>query len=964
MLIHRVELDNVKSFEHAVIHFQPGVTAIVGPNGAGKSTILEAVGYALFGAMPHRPQVRFMRHGASAAVVKVTFTSPRDDRVYRVERTMRRTRSRASGALADSAATTVSLVDDALGRAIDQPAAELEDWLAAQLGVEGLTSPADLFEHVVGVPQGRLTADFLDAPGMRKARFDPVLRTTEFQQAVERLRPLVRHFDDQRREVETRAAHLEGRLAAAPEIRRRLDQARAALAAARAAEDQARQNLAAANDALAAHEARRAAREASERAWAAAAERRQHALARRRRAAAAVDDAHAAALVVANTRQAHLDFETARQRAADLAAADRRAQELQQLRERLHARRLRAVDELDETRGEVGPHPEGPPPDGPHPGGPAAAASAADLDASFLVLRRSFRQAQANAIARTSEARSTLAQAREDARTLRAAAQERVDQAERAHAAAAARLAALAQHALLAAQLEPRLAQRDALRQERAEVRAFLDADRHAQRMLQDTGACPFFASACLNLAQAVAVGDVFQRRAVEREERLAAIQTAIADAGRAVAEAQAADAEARTAAVVSARRNDIQTQMQTGRAAVALTTALTNALEAEDAPALEALHAAAAQAADQTAAPAGVHAEVRAAAGRIAGRAAQALRRLRAPADAQTTRTGARLLAAARRRAAQAAAEVDRAAAQLRALHGDLSALAQARAVLESNGAAHARFLKHEVVAGRLDACAGELDQARRAADDAQAAQHAAAAELETARRQFDAAALLAARRTRDDLLRRGSQLRERAQRLAEDAARLDRDRAALRQARADLETCRADHARLTRLADAAEFIRTVLRQAGPIVTEALLAGISDTADEIYGDIMGAPGGQLRWAADYEIVLSRGSVTRSFPQLSGGEQMAAALAVRLALLRGLLDVDLAFFDEPTQHLDAERRENLARQILAVRGFRQLIVISHDDAFERHVDHVIRVSNVGQTSRVENVLGSRKALAN
>ena len=174
-----------------------------------------------------------------------------------------------------------------------------------------------------------------------------------------------------------------------------------------------------------------------------------------------------------------------------------------------------------------------------------------------------------------------------------------------------------------------------------------------------------------------------------------------------------------------------------------------------------------------------------------------------------------------------------------------------------------------------------------------------------------------------------------------------------ALRQVRVDLEAAQAGIARVSRLEDRTDFIRRLLRDAGPQVTEVLLASVSDTADEIYSDIMGAPGGRLRWAADYDIVLGRGGLERRFGQLSGGEQMAAALAVRLALLRDLLNLDIAFFDEPTQHLDAERRENLAQQILAVRGFSQLVVISHDDTFERHIDNILRVTHTGQASTVE-----------
>ena len=68
----------------------------------------------------------------------------------------------------------------------------------------------------------------------------------------------------------------------------------------------------------------------------------------------------------------------------------------------------------------------------------------------------------------------------------------------------------------------------------------------------------------------------------------------------------------------------------------------------------------------------------------------------------------------------------------------------------------------------------------------------------------------------------------------------------------------------------------------------------------------------RLRWTEDYEIVLMAGGRECTFKQLSGGEQMAAALAVRLALLREVSAVDVAFFDEPTANLDDHRRDNLA----------------------------------------------------
>ena len=78
---------------------------------------------------------------------------------------------------------------------------------------------------------------------------------------------------------------------------------------------------------------------------------------------------------------------------------------------------------------------------------------------------------------------------------------------------------------------------------------------------------------------------------------------------------------------------------------------------------------------------------------------------------------------------------------------------------------------------------------------------------------------------------------------------------------------------------------------------------------------------------------------------------MAAALVVRLALPREVSAIDIAFFDEPTAKLDDHRRDNLAEQILNVKGFSQLFVISHDDTFERDTDNVVRVVKENGVSR-------------
>jgi len=63
----------------------------------------------------------------------------------------------------------------------------------------------------------------------------------------------------------------------------------------------------------------------------------------------------------------------------------------------------------------------------------------------------------------------------------------------------------------------------------------------------------------------------------------------------------------------------------------------------------------------------------------------------------------------------------------------------------------------------------------------------------------------------------------------------------------------------------------------------------------------------------------------------------------------------MAFFDEPTANLDAQRREALAGQILSFKGLRQLFVISHDDTFEHATDNTIHLMRVHGASRVVEV---------
>jgi exonuclease SbcC len=275
---------------------------------------------------------------------------------------------------------------------------------------------------------------------------------------------------------------------------------------------------------------------------------------------------------------------------------------------------------------------------------------------------------------------------------------------------------------------------------------------------------------------------------------------------------------------------------------------------------------------------------------------------------------------------------------------------LTATRTALTDHEPAHRRYLEHireaEALAERQAAVA-KLTETVATAEAAYTEQVVA---RDTVAREYDADAYIevAARHMAlgQELAGLAAQLKEQRK----QQVRLQTEIARLREVQLHLETTRAEYAEHQELLMMLENLRRVLRDAGPEVTKAIVGIVSFQADRLYADIMQEYSARLCWTDDYDIVLTTKGRARSFQQLSGGEQMTAALAVRLALLREISDIDVAFFDEPTVNLDRDRRANLAAQILNVKGFEQLFVISHDDTFEQDTDHVVHIVKHNGTS--------------
>jgi exonuclease SbcC len=128
----------------------------------------------------------------------------------------------------------------------------------------------------------------------------------------------------------------------------------------------------------------------------------------------------------------------------------------------------------------------------------------------------------------------------------------------------------------------------------------------------------------------------------------------------------------------------------------------------------------------------------------------------------------------------------------------------------------------------------------------------------------------------------------------------------------------------------------------------------ISKHAERYWSNLVGGES-QLFWQEDYLIFKTINDNVISLYEMSGGEKISACLSIRLALQEVVGGLGLFILDEPTVHLDEERRSNLASQIGAIKGLNQVIVISHDDTFHSHTRQQITIQrgSDGRGSAVE-----------
>ncbi len=206
-------------------------------------------------------------------------------------------------------------------------------------------------------------------------------------------------------------------------------------------------------------------------------------------------------------------------------------------------------------------------------------------------------------------------------------------------------------------------------------------------------------------------------------------------------------------------------------------------------------------------------------------------------------------------------------------------------------------------------------------------------------------------------------SKLIEKERELASLEERLKSLDEELNRLRSELENLRAEYNEKKKLVDALPFIEyiqdKVLGKDG-LLAKHLIANVRSLVERYCNEILKNFGLDLRIeiTPDFDIRVRSSLGEVSVKSISGGEKTAIAIALRMALAYTMMGRAPSFFilDEPTAHLDSERRRILFDMIRRLsEKLPQVIVVTHDEDVVDIADHVLEVVKEGTRSIVRYV---------
>lgn len=132
---------------------------------------------------------------------------------------------------------------------------------------------------------------------------------------------------------------------------------------------------------------------------------------------------------------------------------------------------------------------------------------------------------------------------------------------------------------------------------------------------------------------------------------------------------------------------------------------------------------------------------------------------------------------------------------------------------------------------------------------------------------------------------------------------------------------------------------------QSRPII-QSYTQGFFDKFNFNYSEL------QLTDEYDISIFGPEGQIT--LDMVSGGEKIAIALSLRLAITQAMSEgnIETILLDEPTIHLDSFRRQELINVLRSMKVIPQMIIVTHDFELETAADTLIKIEKVDGISKV------------
>lgn len=881
MHITKVELENIKSHVDSKFEFQRGTTAITGDNGVGKTTIIEAIAWTLFDLLDYKKE-DFVRRGTKRGIARVAFESGLDEREYTVYR--------------DTGAGYY-VYDPQLKLRIADKKEEVTRFLWPHLGLEPGTDLEALFRRAIGVPQGTLTAIFLESVTERKRAFDKLLKVEEYRRGADELLKTARYIDQQIGSVREKIARAEGELS-------RFEQTREE-------HKTFTQQAVELNETLESIGQEIAGKSVSVKQF----DEIEAKIRALRKTCENLHSETAKAEIVLKQRENEVD--QSRKAAAKVtlvkADADKHIEALARLKEIERERSLR-----DKLRAEL-----------------------TKVEAAIVSVRaeqNKFQESLENALkahqeiasltpqvkqyeelnGRREKLRNDLANAKVKEQEINRLNEqiERMRERYRKNQADITEAEAKGKPGKDVEYLQRRDLQ---ITQDLARLRVKLETDEKFQSEIRN-GLCPILSQKCLNLGEGQTLENFLKSQFSETRTQIGNLEIQRQKISVSIKKAREAEKLLAELATLRKRETDLIDEGKRLRAGK-------EALEKE----LENFS-------DTQADFKKVEASMN-----TIGDPKAKIRMFESVSKSEIL---------IREKLTEVEKNLERLESDRRLLAEQVSRYetldsqwAKYTGERDETSEAHRTFLANEALANSLEPREKEFEAKRTEYSNLQENLTNSEREFETASKDYDAERHLAEKTALLELGKKQAESRATFEAMKKREGELAAELHRLTETRKAMQTEFREKERLEKIAEATVFIRDTLKEAAPRVARNYVYHVSVEANQMFREVMGNAEQTLKWEEDYGIMLEQDGYDRPFASLSGGEQMAAALSVRLALLKQLSDIRIAFFDEPTANMDAERRENLAEQMSRITHFDQLFVISHDDTFEGYADNIVSVES-------------------